>query len=124
MGAALPDSDHPSQSPTPAEVRAVCATVHGFNTEFSVRAKSKWQAVIQDRKGDECTILNVQKYKGAENKPHSISFEKGPPSLILEIVKRLAKQCGPLVVFPDSAAPIAVTSTASVKKLLKMWGVD
>ncbi len=31
-------------------------------------------------------------------------------------------QCGSLVVVPDTGeAPIAVTSTASVKKLLKEW---
>lgn len=124
MDAAVPDSEGPSRNPTPREVRAVCAALRGFKTEFNVNPKSRWQAVIEDTKGEEGTILNVRKFKGAEDKPHPIFFEKGPPALILEIVKGLAKRCGPLVVFPDSATPIAVTPTSSVKKLLKEWGAD
>jgi hypothetical protein len=87
-----------------------------------VKPKAHWQAVIEGTKGDEGTILNVEKFKDTEDKPLPIFFEKGSPALILEIVKRLASTCGPLVVIPDSGdTPIAVTSTASVKKLLKQW---
>jgi hypothetical protein len=122
MGAAVPDSDTASRNPTPAEVRAVCGALPDVKVEFNVKAKSHWQAVIDSTKRDEGTLLNMEKFKGAEDKPLPFFFEKGSPSLILEIVKRLAKQCGPLVVVPDTGdAPIAVTSTASVKKLLKEW---
>jgi hypothetical protein len=122
IGAAVPDSDEPSRNPTLAEVRDVCGALQGFKIEFNVKPKSHWQAVIESTRGDEGTILNVEKFKGAEDKPHAIWFEKGSPALILEIVKRLSKQCGPLVVVPDTGdAPIAVTSKASVKKLLKEW---
>jgi hypothetical protein len=66
--------------------------------------------------------VNVEKFKGAEDKPHPIWFEKGSPALILEILKRLAKHCGPLVVIPDTGdAPIAVTARSSIKKLLADW---
>jgi hypothetical protein len=122
MGAAVPASDEPSRNPTPAEVREVCAALRGFEVVFNVKAKSHWQAVIEGTDGDEGTILNVEKFRGAEDKPLPIVFEKGSPALILEIVKRLAKRCGPLVVFPDTGeAPIAVTSAASVKRLMKEW---
>lgn len=124
MGAAVPGSDKQSRNPTLREVRAACTALRGFKTEFNVTRKSRWQAVIEDWKGEEGTILNVKKYKGAEDKPISIFFEKGPPSLILEIVKGLARHCGPLVIFPDSHTPIAVTPTSSVKKLLKEWGAE
>src|SRR5262245_61044452 len=107
MGAAVPRSDEPSRNPTPAEVRKVCSTLRDFKTEFNVKPKSFWQAVIEGKKRDEGTILNVDDFKGGEDKPHAIWFEKGSPALILEIVKRLSKQCGPLVVVPDTGdAPI------------------
>jgi hypothetical protein len=122
MGAAVPRSRAPSRNPTPGEVRAVCSALRDFKTKFNVKPKSHWQAVIDCTTDDRGTILNLEKFKGAEDEPHAVVFEKGSPSLILEIVKRLAKQCGPLVVIPDTGdAPIAVTATASVKKLLKDW---
>ncbi len=122
MGAAVPDSEGPSRNPTPAEVRAVCLALPDVKVEFNIKAKSHWSAYIESTKRDEGTILNMEKFKGAEDKPLPIMFEKGSPALILEIVKRLSKLCGPLVVIPDTGeAPIAVTSTASVKKLLKEW---
>jgi hypothetical protein len=122
MGASVPASDEPSRNPTPAEVRKACSGLKGFTVEFNVKPRSFWQAIIQSAKGDEGTILNLDKFKGAEDEPHEATFEKGSPALILEIVKRLAKQCGPLAVIPDTGeAPIAVTGTASVKTLLKEW---
>ena len=122
MGAAVPESEGKSRNPTPAEVRAVCAALPDVAVEFNVKPNSHWQAVIESTRRDEGTILNMGKFKGTEDKRLRVVFEKGPPALILEIVKRLAKQCGPLVVVPDTGdAPIAVTATASVKKLLKEW---
>ena len=122
MGAAVPKASEPSRNPTPAEVREVCRTLRDYKTEFNVKPKSRWQAVIAGTKGDEGTILNVEKFNGAEDKPHGIWFEKGSPALILEILKRLSKHCGPLVVVPDTGdPPIAVTAKASVKKLLNEW---
>jgi hypothetical protein len=122
MGAAVPRSAEPSRNPTPAEVREVCRTLDDYKTEFYVKPKSHWQAVIKGTKRDEGTILHVEKFTGAEDKPHGIWFEKGSPALIIEILKRLAKQCGPLVVMPDTGdTPIAVTARASVKKILDEW---
>jgi hypothetical protein len=122
MGAAVPNTDEPSRNPTLAEVREVCTTVGHYKTAFSVKPKSHWQAVIESTQRDEGTILNAHEFKDSEDEPHRIWFEKGSPALILEIVKRLAKHCGPLVILPDSGEPpIAVTAKASVKKLLDEW---
>ena len=123
MGAAVPRSAGPSRNPTPAEVRDVCAALRDHKTEFNVKPKSHWQAIIEGRARDGGgTILNVEKFKGAEDKPHGIWFEKGSPTLILEILKRLAGHCGPLVVVPDTGdTPVAVTAKTSVKKLLSEW---
>jgi hypothetical protein len=122
MGATVPNSAEPSRNPTPAEVREVCLTLRDYTTRFNVKPKSHWQAVIQGATRGGGTILNVEKFKGAEDKPHGIWFEKGSPGLILEILKRLSERCGPLVVVPDTGdAPIAVTAKASVKKLLNEW---
>jgi hypothetical protein len=115
-----------SREPTPAEVREACAGLADFHTEFNVRPRSSiWQAVIRGAtKGNRNagTILNVDKFNGGEDEPHSIWFEKGTPSLILEIVRRLARECGALVVVPDTGdAPIAVTGNDLVEKLLREW---
>jgi hypothetical protein len=125
MGAAAPEAGAASRNPTPAEVRRACAALKGFETTFNVKAKSRWQAVIRGTgrgKDDQGTILNVEKFRGSEDRPHAIWFEKGSPALILEIVKRLSTDCGPLVVLPDTGdTPIAVSPKASIKKLLKEW---
>jgi len=123
MGAAVPASDGPSRYPTPREVREVCAALRGFKTEFYVKPKSHWSADIQSTTDDRGTLLHIEKFKGKEDQPLPVFFEKGSPSLILEILKRLAKPCGPLVVIPDTGdTPIAVTARASIPKLLKAWG--
>ena len=119
MGGTAPKFDKPSRNPTPAEVREACATLGGFEVEFNVKPKSRWQAIITNRSDAEGTIVNLEKFKGDEEKPLAMWFEKGPPALILQVVKELAKWCGPLVVVPDTGdVPIAVTAKSVVKKLV------
>lgn len=123
MGEKLPDADLPSRNPTPQEVRAVCDALRGYTVEYNITPKARWQAIIEGKGGEDGTILNIEKFNAAEDQPLPIWFEKGDPALILEIVKQLAKICGPLVVIPDTGdVPITVTANASVKKLLREWG--
>ena len=123
MGASVPNGESPSRNPTPSELREACGKLRDFKVTFNVKPESYWQAVIDGIKSDDGTILNIDNFDGAENQPHDeIWFEKGSPSLILEIVRRVAKLCGPLVVWPDCGdRPIAVTGKDSVKKLLNEW---
>ena len=122
MGAAVPRAAGRGRNPTPAEVREACGALRGFTTRFNVKAKARWQAIVEGAKGGEGTIVNVTKFSGAEDKPHAIWFEKGSPGVVLEIVKRLCAGCGPLVVLPDSGdVPVLVTAGAVVKKLLAEW---
>jgi len=122
MGAAVPDVDSPSRIPTPSELRKVCVKLRDFKVEFNIKPKSHWQVVIDGTKSDKGTILNIDNFNGAEDDPHEVIwFEKGSPSLILDIVRRVAEVCGPLVIWPDSDGPIAVTGKDSVKKLLNEW---
>jgi hypothetical protein len=125
MGAAVPRFDGAARNPTPAEVREACGALRGFETRFNVKAGKHWQAVVEGAGGDEGTIVNVEKFKGFEDRPHSIWFEKGSPAVVLQIVKQLSRRCGPLVVLPDSGdTPVAVTATSSMKNLLRDWGND
>jgi hypothetical protein len=122
MGAAVSDWHGRSRNPTPAEVRKACGTLPGYKTHFNVKPKPHWQAVIDGVAGRDATILNMDSFKEAEDKPHTIWFEKGSPALILEITKRLSKGCGPLVVMPASGdVPIAVTPDVSVQELVRKW---
>ena len=78
MGAAVPRFDGTARNPTPGEVREACAALRGFKTQFNVKPGKHWQAVVEGAAGDEGTIVNVEKFKGAEDRPHEIWFEKGP----------------------------------------------
>ena len=125
-GAALPPGGRTSRNPTPAEIRAVCDALEGFGVEYTSSARKKfWQANVHGLKGGDrnrATLLNIDKWGGSENGRYKIMFEKGDPSLILQIVQALSKQCGPLVVVPDSDVPAVVWPEANLKKLLRKWG--
>jgi hypothetical protein len=126
-GVALPGGTQRGRNPTPAEVREVCDALEGFRVSYNASAKNKyWQAEIQGIKGrdrNRGTLLNIDKWGGSEQRRYKITFEKGDPSLVLEIVCGLSVHCGPLVVTPDSGEPPAVVwPEADLKKLLREWG--
>jgi hypothetical protein len=113
------------RNPTPAEIREVCDALEGFRVEYNASVKDKfWQAVIEGIKGRDrrrWAVLSIDKWGGSEQKRYKIMFEKGDPSLILQIVHALSARCGPLLVAPDSDSPVVVWPEADLKKLLREW---
>jgi hypothetical protein len=126
VGAKLPPGKEKGRNPTPKEVRAVCDALEGFGVTYNASAKGKfWQAGVEEDKGRNRrgTLLNIDKWGGSEDRRYKIMFEKGDPSLILQIVHGLSSACGPLVVVPDSGdTPAVVWPKADVKRLAREWG--
>ena len=125
-GVALPPDGKRGRNPTPAEIRAVCDALDGFRVRYNASTTGKfWQAEIEGTKGrgrSRGTLLNIDKWGGSERRRYRIMFEKGDPSLILQIVHGLSRRCGPLVITPDSGdMPLAVWAQADLKKLLSEW---
>jgi hypothetical protein len=124
-GGAVPNANRPARNPTPGEIRAVCDALRGQLVQYNVNPGSYWQAVVEgatDPNSEPWTLLNISKFSGSEEEPHPIWFEKGWPSLILNILQRLSVSCGPLVVIPDTGeAPIAVTAADTVEHLEARW---
>ena len=124
-GLPMPRGKTRARNPTPAEIRAVCDALKGFAVKYNASAKKKfWQAEVQGTKGADRkrgTLLNIDKWGGSENRRYQISFEKGDPSLILQIVHGLSASCGPLAIIADSDAPVVAWADADLKKLLKGW---
>jgi len=125
MGESVPEADAAPRNPTPREIRAVCDALPGQRVHYSFKFGAFWQAVVEgaaDPEQEPWTLLNIAEFSGSEDEPHPISFDKGWPSLILEIVRRLSVSCGPLAVIPDTGeAPIAVTGQDSIEDLLGRW---
>ena len=114
------------RNPTPAEVRAVCDGLAGFKVKYNASAKGKfWQANVQGAQGADrkrATLLNIDNWGGSEDRRYKIGFEKGDPSLILQIVHGLSATCGPLAIIPDTGdTPAVAWAEADFKKLLKGW---
>lgn len=125
-GVKLPPGNKAGRNPTPAEVREVCDALTGFAVHYNISAGEKyWQAEVAGIKGPDRkrgTLLNIDRWGGSENRRYKISFEKGDPLLILQILHGLSQHCGPLLVVPDSDTPVVVWPEADVKKLVKVWG--
>ncbi len=57
-------------------------------------------------------MLNVMNYTNADQ-PCKFYFEKGWPQLIIRVVHRIAKQCGPIAVIPDTGCRAVVVEPNS-----------
>jgi hypothetical protein len=126
QGAALPRGAKPGRNPTPAEIRQICDVLDGFKVTYNASAKNKfWQATVEGIKPKDRnrgTLLNIDNWGGSETRRYKITFEKGDPSLILQIVHALSAHCGPLVVTPDTGdTPAVLWPEADVKRLLRTW---
>jgi hypothetical protein len=126
-GVALPRGSKHGRNPTPGEIRAACDALDGFKVKYNSSAKNKfWQADVESLKGRDRsrgTLLYIETWGGSEQRRYKIMFEKGDPSLVLQIVHALSSRCGPLVVTPDTGDPPAVVwPEADLKKLLRAWG--
>ena len=105
-----------SRFPTGREVKEVLASLSAFDVEiFANGIGGSWQASIVSKSGGdsgEWTLLNISEYSGDEE-PQRLWFEKGWESLIVSILKKLARNAGPLVLIPDTGEEPVVVEAAT-----------
>lgn len=120
-------ADRQSRNPTPQELRTVLDALSGYSTEYLV-TKTNWQASVEARGGfwllRSSTLVNVVEYDGEETSPCMVTFEKGNPELIIQIVEQLSRLCGPLFIFSDTGArPLLVRPGVDPAEAIKVWDV-
>lgn len=100
MGVDVPDV--PSRWPTAREVFNVVETLEGYEAKLgSPRIGQCWQAFIQSKTEPEVewTLVNMD-YEG-DDSDGKLWFEKVSEALNKQILARLAKTSGPLVLLAD-----------------------
>jgi hypothetical protein len=115
--------DHPDgRHPTVAELRAALEHLPNTTVEYEPipTVGQSWGACVEDAAAPEegpWTQVRTLRYLG-EDAPIEIYFEKGWPSLVVQIVSHLSGSCGTLFIVPDtgsrrSLCPAAPTPTNS-----------
>lgn len=121
-GFAAPDSD--GRCPTPNELIATLDALEDQTVDYNI-SSNNWQAQIDDRQSPKTgpwTLLNVRNYNDNPNAPCDFYFAKGWPELVVRIVFRISKTCGPYLVVPDTDChPVVIHADSDVDKLLSAW---
>jgi hypothetical protein len=109
------------RDPKPIEVLEAIRHLPGYKVEITVSGERReWSAQIYLSDGSWATV-RISDFRSDEA-PHSISFIKGWPEIMLNIVERLTKHCGPLVIVDDSSgSPLLVLPNSEVKELIRFY---
>lgn len=121
----VPEFQAPSRNPTPRELKDICLAQSDLVVTISQPPRNQWQISLNGFGGPDqapWTELNVSDFNGDESEPHSFSFSKGWPSLIVRLVHLASAKCGPLVIWPDTGcAPLVVHARDDAKTLFGSW---
>ena len=121
-GIAHPASSALDRRPTPREVAEVLRDLPGFAATITASSESgEWDAMIEacDPADPSWTVLRIRNY-GDDDAPHDLCFHKGFAEVVLLVVERLTRFCGPLVVVNDTGSPpIVVRPGDSISDLLR-----
>jgi hypothetical protein len=121
LGIACPAGE--SRYPSIEELRSVLDHLEGYTICYNTKI-GDWYADISqtDLVAGDWTVLLVSNYKGNDPDPHEFSFRHGSPLLMLRILQRLARTCGPLILFPDTGdLPLVVTPELDLTQALHAW---
>jgi hypothetical protein len=117
-----PETSSTDRRPTPREVVQVLQGIAGYEATITAnRDSGEWHATIQscDPGNPSWTALRISDYRD-DDSPHDLCFHKGFPEVVLLVVERLTRFCGPLVVVNDSgSSPTVVRPGDSVPDLLR-----
>ena len=121
-GISHPDSSAADRRPTPREVTELLRDLPGFRTTITANKQSgEWHAMIEssDPTDPSWTVVRISDYRD-DDAPHDLCFHKGFPRVVLLVVERLTRLCGPLVVVNDSGSlPVVVRPGDSIEDLLR-----
>ncbi|MDA8021199.1 MAG: hypothetical protein MPN21_27500 [Thermoanaerobaculia bacterium] len=119
----LPVPQSFGRAPTPRQLQSILETLADQVVSFNIN-EGVWQAHIDDLKSPEdglWTVINVLEYSSPDA-PCEFYFEKGWPELIIKVAHRIAEQCGPIAIVPDTGCPAAVVEPDSdVDKIINAW---
>ena len=124
FGITIAVDQSPSRYPTPREIRAVLDQLDGYAVTYHVDAYTWWADVTDavDPQHARWTSLIVQDFEGVEDEPHEFYFAKGWEDLIIQIVEKLSRVCGPLVLIDDiNWMPLLITPETDVGSALIKW---
>ncbi|KAI9131394.1 hypothetical protein ON05_027630 [Acaryochloris sp. CCMEE 5410] len=110
--------------PTPNQLQMALETLTDHSVSFNTSG-GVWQAQINDPNSLEdgpWTIVKVLKYTSPDE-PCEYFFEKGWPELIIKVAQRIAQQCGPIAIVPDTGCPaVIVEADSDVDDIISTWG--
>jgi hypothetical protein len=97
----LPGTAPPGRYPTPEEIKLCLESIPGLRISFLISEKA-WAAAILSRNDITWASLAVKDFNGDSDNPHHFYFPAGWDEIILIVVSKLVRVCGPLVLLPDS----------------------
>jgi hypothetical protein len=100
----LPDDIPHGRYPSPAEIKAVLDGIQGVRVRYVI-SERVWQVSVIHRIDVSWAVLAVRAYSGNPDAPHRFDFVAGWDEIIEMVCLKLVKNCGPLVLLPDSGAP-------------------
>ena len=121
-GISHPETSSSNRRPTPREVSGVLRDLPGYNATITTDSDSgEWHATIQacDPADPSWTVLRISDYRD-DDSPHDLCFHKGYPEVVLLVVERLTRFCGPLVVVNDTgSSPVVIRPGDSIPNVLR-----
>lgn len=124
LGIACPGGE--SRYPTIVEICSVLDHLDGYTTHYSTDStgRGNWYAEVSqtDQVKSDWAFLVVSNYSGNDADSHAFCFEHGSPLVMMLILQRLARTCGPLILLPDTGHfPLVVTSELDLDQALHEW---
>ncbi len=113
----LPTDIEQGRYPTPNEIKTVLDGLDGFAAEYSIGSRT-WQIEVfepNNRKQGvwtEIVVLDFFRREGEKNTPHEFHFDRGDRQLVVRILEKLARICGPFILVTNGVDPILVMPSA------------
>jgi hypothetical protein len=111
--------------PTIEELRFVLDHLDGYSIHYSTGA-GHWYADVSptDQVTSDWACIVVDNYHDNDTDSHDFYFERGSPRVMLLILQRLTRMCGPLILLADTGdLPMVVTADLDLDQALHAWDI-
>jgi hypothetical protein len=123
-GATFPEGVADGRFPTYQEARSALAVVEGWRVQGSQSpGGSRW--VLRIKAGDRHATLEADdQFKGSRPGVPAFYFYRGWPCLVVEVLERLARVCGPFVVVSPGAVAVVTVGTEPGQAWVALFDPD
>jgi hypothetical protein len=108
--------------PTLPELHAVLDHLEGYTSSWRTGKRGYWYADTVEADtvdGESADMLFID---DNETATYGLGFQRGTPRLMLLILQRLARECGLLMLIPDTGElPVVVTADLDLDQTLLEW---